>query len=100
LPLLHLVGWVERSLGRGRYVGQAIHADNSKIVKAGPNVETAWSEVESGHWRAVCGCGSEDVHEEPADRRAWLDPLDPSTFRHARACEPGTRLISLSSEPS
>lgn len=31
--------------------------------------------------------GPEDVYEEPADRRARLDPLDPSTFRHAGQCE-------------
>jgi hypothetical protein len=39
------------------------------------------------HWQAVCECGSEDVYEEPADRRARLDPLDPSTFVHAPQCE-------------
>jgi hypothetical protein len=39
------------------------------------------------HWQAVCECGSEDVYEEPADRRARLDPLDPSTFVHALQCE-------------
>ena len=36
---------------------------------------------------AVCQCGSEDVHEEPADRRVRLDPLDPKTSRHAGECE-------------
>jgi hypothetical protein len=36
------------------------------------------------HWQAVCECGSEDIYEEPADRRARLDPF---TFRHAPQCE-------------
>ena len=63
------------------------HADDCKILKADPGVEISWSEIESGHWQAVCGCGSQDVYEEPADRRARLDPLDPSTFRHAGQCE-------------
>jgi hypothetical protein len=44
-------------------------------------------EVESGHWQAVCQCGSVDHYEKPTDRRTRLDPLDPSTFRHAGQCE-------------
>jgi hypothetical protein len=44
-------------------------------------------EVESGPWRAVCQCGSEDVYEEPADRRVRLDPLDAKTARHMGECE-------------
>jgi hypothetical protein len=63
------------------------HADNCKLVQADPGVEIPGSEIESGHWRAVCQCGAEDHYEEPADRRARLDPLDPSTFRHAGQCE-------------
>jgi hypothetical protein len=62
------------------------HADNCTILKADPAVQIQWSEVETGHWRAVCQCGSEDVYEEP-DRRVRLDPYDPSTFRHAGQCE-------------
>jgi hypothetical protein len=61
--------------------------DNCKILKADPTAQIPWSEVATGHWRAVCQCGSEDVYEEPADRRARLDPYDPSTFRHAGQCE-------------
>jgi hypothetical protein len=56
-------------------------------MKADPGVEIPWSEVESGHWRAECHCGIEHFHEAPADRRARLDPLDPSTFHHAGQCE-------------
>jgi hypothetical protein len=63
------------------------HADHCKLVKADPRVEIPWTEIESGHWQAVCQCGSENFYEEPADRRARLDPLDPSTFRHAGGCE-------------
>jgi hypothetical protein len=33
------------------------------------------------------GSGSEDVYEEPADRRVRLDPLDPKTSRHGGKCE-------------
>jgi hypothetical protein len=63
------------------------HADNCTILKADPTVQIQWSEVETGHWRAVCQCGSEDVYEEPTDHRVRLDPYDPSTFRHAGQCE-------------
>ena len=63
------------------------HADNCKILKADPTDWIEWSELENGHWRAVCQCGAEDAYEEPADRRARLDPCDPSTFRHAGQCE-------------
>ena len=49
------------------------HADNCKIMKAESHRQIKSSEVETGHWRAVCQCGSEDVHEEPADRRVQLD---------------------------
>jgi hypothetical protein len=62
------------------------HAEHCKILKADPGVEIEWSELERGHWRATCVYGSEDVYEEP-DRRARLDPYDPSTFRHAGQCE-------------
>jgi hypothetical protein len=62
------------------------HADNCKILKADPGVEIKWSEVETGHWRAVCQCGSDDVYEE-ANRRVRLDPLDPKTSHHAPECE-------------
>jgi hypothetical protein len=77
-----------------------VHAYGCKIVKADPGVEILWSEVENGHWQAVGDCGSEDIYEEPADRRARLDPLDPSTFRHAGECEHRPRPIPLSSPPS
>ena len=32
-------------------------------------------------------CGTQDYYEPVADRRARLDPLDPSTSRHAGQCE-------------
>jgi hypothetical protein len=62
------------------------HADGCKIVKAEPNVQIPWSEIERGHWRATCVCGSQDLYE-PARRRARVDPLDPSTAKHLGACE-------------
>lgn len=37
------------------------HADNCKILEADPTIQIQWSEVETGHWRAVCQCGSEDT---------------------------------------
>ena len=63
------------------------HAPDCKIMAADPTTEITWSEVETGHWRAECRCGIEHFHEAPADRRVRLDPLDPSTFRHAGQCE-------------
>jgi hypothetical protein len=63
------------------------HADNCPILKADPGVEIKWSEVETGHWQAICQCGSESIHEEPADRRVRLDPLDAKTARHMGECE-------------
>ena len=62
------------------------HSEGCKIQAADPTVQIQWSEVETGHWRAVCQCGSEDVYEE-TDRRVRRDPYDPSTFRHAGQCE-------------
>ena len=62
------------------------HADDCKIVKADPGVEIPWSEVESGHWRATCVCGTEDYYE-PVSDRIQLDPLDARTSRHAPQCE-------------
>jgi len=55
---------------------------------ADPTVWIEWSELEDGHWRAVCQRGSEDVYEEPADRRARLHPLDAKT---SRASNSGSR---------
>jgi hypothetical protein len=62
------------------------HSDGCKILAADPAVQIQWSEVETGHWRAVCQFGSEDVYEG-ADCRVRLDPYNPSTFRHAGHCE-------------
>jgi hypothetical protein len=62
------------------------HTDDCKIAKVTPGVKIPWNEVESGHWVATCQCG-EQHHREPAARPPRLDPLDPSTFRHARQCE-------------
>ena len=45
-----------------------------------------WSELERGHWRAICQCGTEDYCEPVADR-IRSDPLDPKTSRHAGQCE-------------
>ena len=41
------------------------HADNCRIVKADPDVQIEWVEVETGHWQAVCQCGVEDYREPP-----------------------------------
>ena len=77
------------------------HADSCKILEADPTVQIQRSEVETGHWRAVCQCGSEDVYEESAHRRVRLDdPYDPTTFRHAGSASTVTRAILLSSGPS
>jgi hypothetical protein len=63
------------------------HAEGCPIVKADPGFEPPWQEVEDGHWRRICQCGSEDVREPRADPRTRLDPLDPGTSRHAPECE-------------
>jgi len=63
------------------------HATDCKILKADPGVEIPWQEMETGLWIAECQCGKEYHHEAPADGRVRLDPLDPSTFRHAPACD-------------
>ena len=75
------------------------HAESCKILKADPGVEIKWSEVETGHWRGVCQCGSEDVYEKP-DRRVRLDPMThpPSATRASVSTVP--RAILLSSGPS
>jgi hypothetical protein len=63
-----------------------IHADDCKIAKVDPDVKIQWSEVENGRWEAVCVCKTEH-YREPAAQPSRLDPLDPSTFRHAPQCE-------------
>jgi hypothetical protein len=63
------------------------HAPECKIVKADPGVEIPWQEVERWRWQAICQCGAEYSYEQPADHRSRLDPLDPSTSRHAGQCE-------------
>jgi hypothetical protein len=62
------------------------HGDNCKILKADPTVQIRWSEVETGHWRADCQCGSEDVYEEPAVVFGST-PMTRPLFRHAGQCE-------------
>lgn len=63
------------------------HADDCKIAKADPDVQIEWSEVETGHWEAICACGHEYFHEPPADDRVRLSPYDPATARHLGQCE-------------
>jgi hypothetical protein len=52
------------------------HAEGCKILAADPTVSIEWSEVERGHWQAVCQCGAENYYE-PTAARVRLDPLDP-----------------------
>jgi hypothetical protein len=64
------------------------HADDCKILKADPDVSIQWSEVESGHWRAVCQCGAEDAWErDTGSHRARLNPCDATTARHLPQCQ-------------
>jgi hypothetical protein len=62
------------------------HADDCKIAKVDPDVQIPWNEVESGLWVAQCQCGKE-YYRDPVAQPARLDPLDPSTSRHAPECE-------------
>jgi hypothetical protein len=63
------------------------HAIDCKILKADPDVEIPWQEIESGLWVAECICSKEYEREAPADRRLRLNPVDPDTFRHLPGCE-------------
>jgi hypothetical protein len=63
------------------------HAEGCKILAADPTVSIEWSELERGHWRAVCVCGAEDYYEPVGVNRVRLDPLDPKTAGHAPQCE-------------
>jgi hypothetical protein len=77
-------------LGLGKKGGPSrpfSHATDCKILKADPGVKIPWQEIETGLWIAECQCGKEYQREQPADGRLRLDPLDPSTFRHAPACD-------------
>jgi hypothetical protein len=71
-----------------------IHSDDCKIYAADPTVSIEWSELEGGHWQAVCVCGARD-HYEPVAGRLRLDPLDPKTGRHLGQCE-----FSAESDPA
>jgi hypothetical protein len=62
------------------------HADNCKILTADPGVEIEWSNLGGGRWTRVCVCGDETWYEPEPERRR-LDPLDPSTAKHAGECE-------------
>jgi hypothetical protein len=62
------------------------HSENCKIQAADPDVQIEWSEIERGHWQAICLCGEEHYRELVADR-VRSDPLDPKTSRHAPQCE-------------
>jgi hypothetical protein len=61
------------------------HAFDCKILAADPDTKIEWSEIERGHWRAVCRCGSEEFYE-PVDGRVRQDPLDVKTSRHVPQC--------------
>jgi len=71
---------------KGRPTRPFAHADNCAIVKANPDVEILWQEVERGHWQRVCQCG-EEHYRELRERGRRLDPLDPATARHLPQCE-------------
>jgi hypothetical protein len=81
---------VTNMLGLGKKKGPNrpfAHAPDCKIMKADPTTEIPWQEIETGLLVAECQCGKEYWHELPADGRVRRDPLDPSTFRHAPACD-------------
>jgi len=65
-------------------ISRSCLAPRHEILGGRPTVQIQWSEVEAGHWRAVCQCGSEDVYEKPTDRRVRNDPLDSKT---SQQCE-------------
>jgi hypothetical protein len=64
------------------------HTPDCPIVRADPDVEIPWNEVERGHFVSTCVCaGPEHYREASVESRVRLDPLDPSTARHAGECE-------------
>jgi hypothetical protein len=65
------------------------HTSDCKILRVDPGVKIPWNEIETGLWVAECQCGKQWARETPADQRVRLDPLDPSTSRHAPQCEQG-----------
>jgi hypothetical protein len=65
-----------------------VHAEGCPIVRADPDVRIPWNEVERGHFVRTCVCAGAEHHREPVvEDRVRLDPLDPSTARHAGECE-------------
>jgi len=81
----------ERNMFRKKHHGPPnrafAHAEDCKILITDPGVEISWTELESGHWHAVCVCTEQHVYEEPTANRVRLDPLDPKTSQHLGQCE-------------
>src|SRR5215211_4008008 len=80
------------------------HADDCKILRADPDVQIEWSEVESGYFTRQCVCGREHWRA-PATQRSHVDPLDPSRAVHSAVCEykdatdPATLRLALKVRP-
>ena len=62
------------------------NANPYALFDGGSLLAIPWSEVESGHWAAVCVCGEQHYHAT-ASKGTRLDPIDPGTARHGGACE-------------
>ena len=80
--------------GPSRPTEEFVHAEGCKIVVATPGWKPEWQEAEQeGHWQRICQCWTENIYEPRVDTRPRLDPLDPSTARHAGGARIGTRPI-------
>ncbi len=63
-----------------------VHAEDCRILAADRTAQIQWSEVEAGHWEAICVCGTQHYYA-PKAGRVRLDPLDPKTAHHLPQCE-------------
>jgi len=77
-----------------------MHADNCKILKADPGVQIEWSEVETGHWRAVCQCGPRMSAPTPPSVVLGATPMTRLPSTTMAGASTVTRAILLSSAPS
>jgi hypothetical protein len=67
--------------------GPFIHTNDCAILRADPDAQIPWNEVDTGVWEARCQCGRQYFHEPARDEQARQDPLDPALARHAPPCE-------------
>ena len=80
--------------------GRAVSRLGTRSLKADPTLQIQWSEVETGDWRAVCQCGSEDVTRSPLAVVFGSTPTTRPPSATRASASTVTRAILLSSGPS